>query len=204
MSDSSITLQVLNLVNDPMKIAIWFEIMKNESITAKELSKKIGLSGTKIYYHLNQLKEQSLIITEVHQIPRSNLLQTTYSINKQIFGEEETSTRADLRKDPLSLKEALLFRLYQTIITLNKQIVELQLMDEEQVKELAAKEEILVSKIALVQKEHLPSVLPKFKEFSSFLDQVRQDTPPSLNASLATHGVLVGILPLEEFGESND
>ncbi|MHA1222271.1 MAG: hypothetical protein ACTSP3_03210 [Candidatus Heimdallarchaeaceae archaeon] len=82
-------MNLLDLVNEPIKLSIWFEILRKDGTTAKELTAKLKLKGTNIYYHLDQLKEKNIVIQEVSQITNTNLLQTTYRINSDLFSEKE-------------------------------------------------------------------------------------------------------------------
>jgi predicted transcriptional regulator len=69
MSKSGGANDVFDLVNDLIKIDIWFEIMQDDGITTKEISKRLNLIGKCIYYHLNHLKENKFISTNLSTKP---------------------------------------------------------------------------------------------------------------------------------------
>ena len=115
MTKSSISHNVIKLVNDPLKIALWFEIQRNAGITAKELSEKLKLKGTNIYYHIKQLEKSNLIVSESKQVSNSNLLEKYYSINMDYFAVEEWKARFEIGKTERLWKEIILYNLYFNI-----------------------------------------------------------------------------------------
>ena len=64
---------LLELVNEPVKINLWWIILRNPGITAKELKKRVNLEGNSIYYYLTQLEKLQLVDTAIEAIPNSYL-----------------------------------------------------------------------------------------------------------------------------------
>jgi predicted transcriptional regulator len=59
------TLNLLQeLMLDPTRVTIWFEILRRPSITAKELMKVIKIKKTAMYYHLDKLERNVVISAE--------------------------------------------------------------------------------------------------------------------------------------------
>ena len=59
------TLNLLQeLMLDPTRVTIWFEILRRPNITAKELMKVIKIKKTAMYYHLDKLKRNAVISAE--------------------------------------------------------------------------------------------------------------------------------------------
>jgi len=59
------TLNLLQeLMLDPTRVAIWFEILRSPSITAKELMNVIKIKKTAMYYHLDKLERNAVISAE--------------------------------------------------------------------------------------------------------------------------------------------
>lgn len=59
------TLDLLQeLMLDPTRVTIWFEILRRPSITAKELMKVIKIKKTAMYYHLDKLERNAVISAE--------------------------------------------------------------------------------------------------------------------------------------------
>ena len=69
-------LKTLKLISDPLHRQI-FEALISQSLTAKQLSKKLGLISTKIYYHLKLMEEAEIIQVVDTQIV-SGIIEKSY------------------------------------------------------------------------------------------------------------------------------
>ena len=118
MKTSEIAEGMVKLVNDPIKITLWFEILRNPGISAKKLQKKLRMKGTAIYYHLQQLEESKLIHIETKQV--RNFIQKEYTISDEFVDDKESGAfKIFVKEYP---KEVLLFELYLMSSMINKQI----------------------------------------------------------------------------------
>jgi DNA-binding MarR family transcriptional regulator len=66
MANMEKTAELLRTVMlDPTRVAIWFEILREPKITAKELMEVINIKKTAMYYHLNLLEKEEIIKGEI-------------------------------------------------------------------------------------------------------------------------------------------
>ncbi len=198
MSKDSISLNMLTLASDPLRISIWFEIQRKAGITAKEIIQKLKLEGTNIYYHLNKLERSRLIVSESKPVPKSNLLEKYYSINVAFFAPEEWKARFDIGKSTKHLKDMILYNLYFNMFLINKQIIDVQEQTNEQIQKNIEQYGKFVSKFIFLQKDDLPKVSAKIDEFFEFLNQIKRDADrdPITDISDATDTILINLLPL--------
>ncbi|MHA1228390.1 MAG: winged helix-turn-helix domain-containing protein [Candidatus Hodarchaeales archaeon] len=52
---------IFQILSDPIKLGIIFEMVRRSNLTALEIKKKLNLSGSGIYYYLNQLIDANII-----------------------------------------------------------------------------------------------------------------------------------------------
>ena len=198
MNEDSISQKMINLASDPLRISIWFEIQRKSGITAKEISKKLQLKGTNIYYHLNMLEESKLIISESKMVLKTNLLEKYYSINMDFFTSEEWKVRADIGESGKQIKEIILYTLYLNIFLINKQIIDIQKKSNEEIQKNIEQYRNMVSKFIFLQKEDLSKVREKLEELFEFMNKIKRDAgkDPALDISKATDAILINLLPL--------
>lgn len=198
MNKTNLSSSLFNLADDPTKVAIWQEILNNEGIIAKEIKKNLYLKGTNIYYHLNQLEENELIISETHPVQGSNLLEKTYKINKNPYSEEEFASRQEMRSSFGTMKNVIRFRLFLNTSFFQQQTRRISNMDEEGVKEFLEKGDNIIPKVTYIQEKDLPPILEKMKELFDLLNEVRKDTDPMEYSKSTSHGVLLGCVPMKD------
>ncbi len=199
MSEKSITIKMLDLVSDPIKIEIWDEIQRGVNLTAKELSKKLNLKKTNIYYHLNQLEESRLIVSENHILPGKNLLQKTYKINEEIYSPKEFKVRRELYETQERMREAFLFQYYIVVMHLNRKILQVSEMTNEEVKELIKQDKHSYAKVHYIRDNDVALVRETFDVLvSAITEKHREDTSPTGIWEEITHAMILGLLPMEE------
>lgn len=198
MNEDSISQKMINLASDPLRISIWFEIQRKSGITAKEISKKLHLKGTNIYYHLNMLEESKLIVSESKMVPKTNLLEKYYSINMDFFTSEEWKARADIGESGKQIKEIILYTLYLNIFLINKQIIDIQKKSNEEIQKNIEQYRYIVSKFIFLQKDDLLKVREKLKELFEFLNKIKREEgkDPAQDISQATDAIMINLLPL--------
>ncbi len=197
MSKKSITINMLDLVSDPIKIEIWDEIQRGVNLTAKELTKKLNLKKTNIYYHLNHLEESRLIVSENHILPGKNLLQKTYKINEEIYSPKEFEVRRELYETQERVREAFLFQYYIVVMHLNRKILQIFEMTNEEVKELIEQDKHSYAKIHYIRDKDLALVRETFDGLvSSIIEKHREDTSPTEIWEDITHAMILGLLPM--------
>lgn len=72
-------LETLKIMADPQRNQI-LEILAPEKLTINQMAKKLGLSPSKLYYHINLLEKYGLI-QEVDSIVKANIIEKVYWIS---------------------------------------------------------------------------------------------------------------------------
>ncbi|MHA1420125.1 MAG: winged helix-turn-helix domain-containing protein [Candidatus Heimdallarchaeaceae archaeon] len=198
MGKSSISINMLNLVNDPIKIAIWFDIMRSDGITAKAIAKKLNLKGTNIYYHLKHLEEKKIILSKTNIVEGTNLIEKTYRINKKFYGAEEREVRHKFRDSPEKMRDAILFQLYQTAFMVGKQIMEVSKLSNEEVKEQLENRTLPFIKSILFNELDMKKASEILFDTISSLDEIRAGKDQAENERNADYGIVVGLISLFE------
>ncbi len=199
MSKKSISIKMLDMVSDPIKIEIWDEIRRGVNLTAKELAKKLNLKKTNIYYHLNQLEESRLIVSENHILPGKNLLQKTYKINEETYSPKEFKIRRELYETQERMREAFLFQYHIVVMHLNRKILQISKMTNEEVKELIKQDKHSLAKIRYIRDNDVALVRETFDSLvSTIFEKHREDTSPSEIWEDITHAMILGLLPMEK------
>lgn len=84
-------LDTLRVMTDPLRLKI-FEMLINEPLTIRQIAEKLGLSSSKLYYHVNMLEQSNLVaVVETRMV--ANLAEKIYR-----------STASCLEIDPALLK----------------------------------------------------------------------------------------------------
>ncbi len=198
MKEIAVSLNLIDLVNDPIKISIWQEIFNNEGITAKELKKRLVLEGTSIYYHLNYLEENKLILSETHMIPNSNLSQKTYRINKELYSLNEKTKRKEIADSFDRAKDILLLKTHMIISHFQQQVRILSKTTNEEIKKLIEKDSIFINDIIYVQDKDLLEIVDKVNEVKSIMNRIRKSIHPEEYSKNATNIIVFSTLPLKD------
>lgn len=118
---------LIQMMTDPAKVAIWSEILRNPGITAKQLIKILKFKKTKMYYHLNALEDKKLVEVELVEI-NETMSQKHYKIHH--YFDIVTRDRSFLENKP---KIAILFTLNMVNTLVNIQIRRYSEMSSEEV-----------------------------------------------------------------------
>lgn len=92
-------LETLRLISDPLRLKL-LEIAREEPATAKEMASRLGVSQTRLYYHLNLLEERGLLTVAstrlVSGIVEKRYRTTAYrlSVDKSLIGPTEQGSDA--------------------------------------------------------------------------------------------------------------
>ncbi len=190
------------MVSDTIKIEIWDEIRRGVNITAKELAKKLNLKKTNIYYHLNQLEESRLIVSENHILPGKNLLQKTYKINEETYSPKEFKIRRELYETQERMREAFLFQYHIVVMHLNRKILQISKMTNEEVKELIKQDKHSLAKFLYIRDNDVALVRETFDSLvSTIFEKHREDTSPAEIWEDITHAMILGLLPMGKDGK---
>jgi DNA-binding transcriptional ArsR family regulator len=84
-------LETLRLISDPLRLRL-LELAREEPVTAKEMARRLGVSQTRLYYHLKLLEERGLLAVAstrlVSGIVEKRYRTTAYrlSVDKTLIG----------------------------------------------------------------------------------------------------------------------
>lgn len=84
-------LETLKLISDPLRLRL-LEIAREEPVTAKEMARRLGVSQTRLYYHIKLLEERNLLTVAstrlVSGIVEKHYRTTAYrlSVDKTLIG----------------------------------------------------------------------------------------------------------------------
>ena len=185
---------LLELVNEPVKINLWWIILRNPGITAKELKKRVNLEGNSIYYYLAQLEKLQLVDTSIEAIPNSNLSRKKYSISKYFLESRQDGIIA--KELSGQEKEILLYELlmmnsleYQTIQNI-KPMSKKDFNDQRIIKHAPFGE------LLLINAEDVERVKNIFEELQTIAKKSSLDFDLQLSSQMTTHGVIFACIPL--------
>lgn len=198
MIEKSISIKLLDLVSDPVKIEIWDEIRRGVNLTAKELTKRLNLNKTNIYYHLNQLEESKLIVSENHILPGKNLLQKTYKVNDEMFSPKEYETRREVGENLEKMREISIFQYSLVVMHLTRKILQVSKMTNEEVKEAIKQDKHSYAKIHYIREKELALVKETFNVLLAAISEKQSDvgSTPEFWKDIS-HAMILGLLPME-------
>ena len=125
--------EVRELMQDPSRVGIWLEIMRNPLVTIKELEDRLLIKKTTLYYHLNKMQKTRIVLVDKENVPNSNLSINRYSINPDFVEIFSTVMYSEISKtDP---KESALFILYIFQSMIDQQIRQIMSLTPEEVSE---------------------------------------------------------------------
>jgi len=155
MTIKNISSEILTLVSDPINISIWFEIQRNPDIMSRTLKERLNIKGTKIYRHLNLLEDKKLIISESKIIPNKNILQKTYKVNELMYSRKDVEKRNSEGQPLKKTKETVLFSFYYTALIVNRQIIKIQSLTNQEVNDLIVESNTFLGAHHFLQEEDL-------------------------------------------------
>ena len=186
---------VRELINEPVKLTLWWTILRNPSITAKELKKKSKINSNSIYYYLNQLEKFHLIDSELENIPKSNLSQKKYSISKHFINSKKTGTLAkELQGQE---REVQLFELLLMNSILLQTINNLESVTNSEYKEKSTAKKTPFGELLLFEQEQVEIVKKVFTELKKESENYIKENDFLNSVNNATHCLLFAFVPLE-------
>ncbi|MFX0209385.1 MAG: winged helix-turn-helix transcriptional regulator [Candidatus Hodarchaeota archaeon] len=190
MKSTEIAESMVKLVKDPVKISLWFEILRNPGITAKELQQKLRMKGTAIYYHLQQLEESRLIQIKTKQV--RNFIQKEYHISEEFVEDKETGAlKIMAEKYP---REVVLFELYLMASMINKQI---QRLTKNQEEDLDIERDDSFGELLLIDEQLVGKIREKYEEIKALMRAQAKDASFQELSQQASHGVIIGCFSLD-------
>jgi hypothetical protein len=164
--------KVLNLMNDPNKLAIILELLRKPGATSADIKRKLSMPGSRIYYYLNQLTDNRIIEEfETEQIT-DHLSRRKFRITKW-FNDIFIQLDAEFHKQSSS-KMFFLFQLQMMIAVLTQHLRSLEKIPENQFNDYINTLNIPYQQIFFIDKESLSTVNSKHKEVKDSLFQTHE------------------------------
>ncbi|MHA2497362.1 MAG: helix-turn-helix domain-containing protein [Candidatus Hodarchaeales archaeon] len=193
------------LLTEPLRLAITFQILKSGETTAKVIGKNLGKPRNTVYYHLKKLKKAGIIDYREEAIPNRTLSQKVYRISDDFLAmknEQEKSPKA--RTIPASL--ILRANLYEVSALIMEAATFLQNITAQQFDKIAQRSAILAETYLLKESEYeevierMADVLEMLQNYSKKnAKQLFKRASGSKVASEPFHFLsVVGIPPLTE------
>jgi DNA-binding transcriptional ArsR family regulator len=181
---------MVKLVNDPVKITLWFEILRNPGITARQLQKKLGMKGTTIYYHLQQLEGSRLIDITSKRV--RNFIHKEYNISGEFIGDKESGAlKVMAEKYP---REVAIFELYLMVSIINRQIHRL-IKNQDENKDLRKQDSF--GEVLLIDEKIVGKIREKYHEIRMLIKEQSEDASFQELSMKASHGVIIGCFNLD-------
>ena len=198
MSISNSVERIFKLLRNPLRTALFVEILENKDITAKELIEKLYLKGTRIYFHLNKLEEEKIIVSTKHIIHRTNVFESTYQVNKEFYKGSFEDILDEGNKSLDKLKDRILFQLYLGNFLVNNQIRKIQSMTTTEFKECYPQKTTVFPQVFYVSDEDFPQFKTKFDELERLIDKSKKEVKNLVQKEIFQHSLILGGFSLRE------
>ena len=194
MKNIDYTTVLVELVNEPVKIILWWIILRNPGITAKELKKEVNLKGNTVYYYLTQLENLHLIDASLETVPNSNLNRKRYSISKSFVESRQTGVLAQQLSG--QDKDILLFELLLMNTLLYQTILNLKPLSKNDFATRLIAGLAPFGELFLINAEDVEKIQKIFEELRTINKKYAQGIDLQSASQLATHGVIFACIPL--------
>ncbi|MFX1506573.1 MAG: winged helix-turn-helix transcriptional regulator [Promethearchaeota archaeon] len=161
--------KILNLMNDPNKLAIILELLRKPGATSAEIKRKLSMPGSRIYYYLNQLTDNRIIEEFETEKITEHLSRRKFRITKW-FNDIFIQLDEEFHKQDSS-KMFFLFQLQIMIAILTQHLRSLEKIPEHQFNDYINNLNIPYQQIFFIDKESLSKVNSKHKEVKDSLFQ---------------------------------
>ena len=173
MESSDFLHSMISLIDEPVKLTIWWTILMNPKITTKELKKKIKIKGNSVYYYLNQMEQLKLIDSQVEDLPNSNLTQKRFSISNDFLEAKSKGTLQEIFKD--NHKEILLFEILLMNSLLKQSIMDTKNLTEKEFTDNVEKNSVPFGELLLFTEEDIDKVKTFFKNIMEISSKTEID-----------------------------
>ena len=173
MESSDFLHSMISLIDEPVKLTIWWTILMNPKITTKELKKKIKIKGNSVYYYLNQMEQLKLIDSQVEDLPNSNLTQKRFSISNDFLEAKSKGTLQEIFKD--NQKEILLFEFLLMNSLLKHSIMDTKNLTEKEFTDNVEKNSVPFGELLLFTEEDIDKVKTFFKNIMEISSKTEID-----------------------------
>ncbi|MFW9915737.1 MAG: ArsR/SmtB family transcription factor [Candidatus Thorarchaeota archaeon] len=193
------------LLMEPLRLAITFQILKSGETTAKVIGTNLGKPRNTVYYHLKKLKKAGIVDYREEAIPNRTLSQKVYRISDEFLAMKTEQEKAPKARS-ISASMILRANLYEVSGLIMEAATFLQNITAQQFEKIAQRSSILAETYLLKESEYkevierMEDVLELLQEYSKKnAKQLFRRDPGSEVASGAFHFLsVVGIPPLKE------
>jgi hypothetical protein len=128
--------KALEVLSNPTSAYLFVEILRHPEITAHELKKLLKIKGSKIYFHLNRLKQKTIIeeTGNIEQLP-NQLSRNKYQITKWLEFQIKEGILCSTSRQ--YLRYVYLFHLHLGNAIIQNQIKNFNSLSDEEFKEYA-------------------------------------------------------------------
>ena len=184
---------IITVLDEPIKLSLWWTILINPRITTKELKKKLNLKGNSVYYYLNHLEELKLIESELENIPNSNLTKKKFSISNDFLKSKFNGELVEEFKD--NKRDVLLFELLLMNTLLNQTIMSTKLLSEKDFTKQIHDNSIPFGELLLINEESLAEIKELYNKLIAISKKTTKEN--ELIPSGSVYGVLFACLPIQ-------
>lgn len=101
------------LLMDPLRLVIAFQVMKSGEITAKSIGKNLGKPRNTVYYHLKKLKKTGIVDYREELIPDKHFPRRIYRISDEFIALKQKQEKSSQNKGKISPRLIQLANLYE-------------------------------------------------------------------------------------------
>ncbi len=159
--------KILNIMNDPNKLAIVLELLRKPGATSAEIKRKLSMPGSRIYYYLNQLTDNKIIEEFETEKLTDHLSRRKFRITNW-FNDIFIQLDKEFHKQG-RLKMFFLFQLQIMIAILTQQLRLLEKIPENEFDDYISSLNIPYQQFFFINKESLSTVNSKHKEIKDLL-----------------------------------
>lgn len=166
MYDSS---KVIGLMSDPIKLAIILELIRNPGATSIEIKRKLNLPGSRIYYYLNQLADNQVIIESDTEKLSEHMSRRKFKISEWFIDIFEELDK-EFHKGEFQ-KAFHLFQIHFAIMILNQQVRLLKKIPEAKFAEFMKTLNLPYQQFFFATKDTLPIINSSHQEIATQIHQ---------------------------------
>ena len=189
--------KIFELMNNTTSVYLFLEILRNPGITAHRLKKRLNLMGSKIYFHLNRLKESNAILEleEVEELP-NQLSRAKYDLTPWCYEQLTSGVFSKPTKE--NLKIYTLFQLHLGVAFLQQQIKKInQLSSKEFLNYNSTSLDLMpITIVNFVDKEVAKSLKEGIDRALEFCMTKYSNMSLSEIMKACNYGVVTGIVPI--------
>ena len=188
--------KVIELMSDPIRLAIVLELMRNPGATSIEIKSKINLPGSRIYYYLNQLADQQIIEEADTEKLSRHMSRRKFRISEwfiKIFEELDREFHEGEYR-----RASHLFQIHYAIMVLNQQARLLEKISEVKFKELMKTLNLPHQQLFFVTKDTLPIINKSHQEVMTQIYQKSMGLTGMVDLIKdSSHVAIFGAYPLD-------